>query len=60
MMQIQHYRLLEQHQTLNLLSLEGGKYMLNYHVGRAVNILALDLLPAPNYVVTAHDLPIKH
>ena len=59
-MKIEHYQLLEQHQTLNLLSLEDGKYMLNYHVGHAVNILALDFLPSPRYVLTAEDLPIKN
>ena len=59
-MQIEHYQLLEQHQTLNLLSLEGGKYMLNYHVGRPVNILSLDLPLTPKYVVTTKDLPIKN
>jgi len=58
-MQIEHYQLSKQHRTLNLVSLEGGKYMLNYHVGRPVNILQLDL-PAPRYVITAHDLPIKN
>ena len=59
-MQIEHYQLSEEHRTLNLVSLEGGKYMLNYHVGRPVNILQLDFLPTPRYVLTAHDLPIKN
>jgi hypothetical protein len=58
--QIEHYQLPKEHQTLNLVSLEGGKYMLNYHVGRPVNILQLDFLPTPRYVLTAHDLPIKN
>ena len=59
-MQIEHYQLLEEHRTLNLVSLEGGKYMLNYHVGRPVNILQLNFLPTPRYVLTAQDLPIKN
>lgn len=59
-MRIEHYRLLDKHQTLNLVSLEDGKYMLNYHVGRPVNILKLDLLPNPTHIVTAQDLPIKN
>ena len=59
-MQIQHYHILEKHQTLNLLSLEDGKYMLNYHVGRSVNIEQLNLPTAPRYVVTAQNLPIKN
>jgi len=59
-MQIEHYRLLDKHQTLNLLSLEDGKYMLNYHVGRSVNIFEMDLLPNPTYIVTAQNLPIKN
>jgi len=58
--QIEHYQLLKEHRTLNLVSLEGGKYMLNYHVGRPVNILQLDFLPTPRYVLTAQDLPIKN
>ena len=59
-MQLQHYQLIQEHQILNLVSLEDGKYMLNYHVGRPVNIQQLEgTLPKPKYVVTAKDLPIK-
>jgi hypothetical protein len=59
-MQIRHYHIRSQHQTLNLVSLEDGKYMLNYHQGRSVNILELEPLPAPVYTVTAQELPIKN
>lgn len=58
-MKIEHYQLKEKHQTLNLVNLEDGKYMLNYHTGRAVNINMLEQLPRPTYTVTAADLPIK-
>jgi hypothetical protein len=59
-MKIEHYHLPNDHLTLNLVSLEGGKYMLNYHSGRSVNILMTADLPSPKYIVTANDLPIKN
>jgi hypothetical protein len=57
-MTIEHYQLPQKHQTLNLVNLEHGKYMLNYHIGRAVNIHTLDISD-PIYTITAKDLPIK-
>jgi hypothetical protein len=59
-MKIEHYHLPKDHLTLNLVSLEDGKYMLNYHSGRSVNILMTADLPSPKYIVTANDLPIKN
>jgi hypothetical protein len=59
-MRLECYNLREKHQILNLLSLEGGKYMLNYHVDRPVNILSLENLPEPMHIVTATHLPIKN
>ena len=59
-MQIEHYHIPSRHQTLNLVSLEQGKYMLNYHKGQSVNIHAIEELPHPKYIVTAKQLPIKN
>ena len=59
-MQIEHYDIPPKHQTLNLVSLEQGKYMLNYHHGRSVNILSLNLTGGPMHIVTDKDLPIKN
>lgn len=58
-MKIQQYKLTAQHQILNLLSLEDGKYMLNYNLNESVNIASIKQLPAPSYIVTARDLSIK-
>ena len=59
-MKLEHYHLPDQHQTLNLVSLEDGKYMLNYHLGRSVNITRTENLICPKYTLTAQDLPIKN
>lgn len=58
-MQLQHYHCVDQHKYLNLVSLEGGKYMLNYHHDRSVNILSIKDLPDPKLILTSKDLPIK-
>jgi hypothetical protein len=58
-MKILHYKLASEHQTLNLVSLEEGKYMLNYQLGQSVNIQQVKQLSNPNFIVTAQDLPIK-
>ena len=60
LMKIECYKLVDKHQILNLVNLEDGKYMLNWSVGEAVNILSLGALPEPMYTVTAQDLPIKN
>jgi len=60
LMKIECYKLTDKHQILNLVNLEDGKYMLNWSVGEAVNILSLGALPDPMYTVTAQDLPIKN
>ena len=59
-MKIEHYHLPHKHQTLNLVSLEQGKYMLNYQLGRSVNIKCTEELPPPKHVLTALNLPIKN
>jgi hypothetical protein len=59
-MRIEHYHMPSKHQTLNLVSLEDGKYMLNYHCDRSVNIHEIEALPIPTYIVTAKELPIKN
>jgi hypothetical protein len=59
-MRIEHYHMPSKHQTLNLVSLEDGKYMLNYHCDRPVNIHEIEALPIPTYIVTAKELPIKN
>ena len=59
-MKIEHYHLPNKHQTLNLVSLENGKYMLNYQLGRSVNIEQAEILPEPKHVLTALNLPIKN
>jgi len=59
-MKIEHYHIPTEHQTLNLVSLEGGKYMLNYHRGQAVNIHTIAALPSPKYTITVNELPIKN
>ena len=58
-MVIECYRDVEKHQILNLVSLEQGKYMLNFHVGRSVNKKELGLQFSPSYTITHLDLPIK-
>jgi hypothetical protein len=58
-MKLECYKLGDKHQILNLVSLEDGKYMLNYHVNRSVNILSMEALPTPMHTITAQDLPIK-
>jgi hypothetical protein len=59
-MKIEHYHIPNKHQTLNLVSLEDGKYMLNYHMGQAVNIHTIEDLPNPKYTITVNELPIKN
>ena len=59
-MQLEHYHLPNQHQTLNLVSLENGKYMLNYQLYRSVNIQQAESLPAPKHIIKAQHLPIKN
>jgi hypothetical protein len=54
-MELHHYHFPHEHRTLNLVSLEQGKYMLNYQLGEAVNIT----LPKAKFIITAKDLPIK-
>lgn len=58
-MTIECYKLVDKHQILNLVNLEQGKYMLNWSLREAVNILSLGPLPKPMYTITANDLPIK-
>ena len=59
-MRLEHYHLPNEHKTLNLVSLEDGKYMLNYQLGRSVNITTVEHLTLPVYALTAQDLPIKN
>ena len=59
-MRIEHYNIQSEHTTLNLVNLEDGKYMLNYHTGRSVNNNTLEGLPSPTYIITAKELPIKN
>jgi hypothetical protein len=59
-MRIECYKDQKHHEMLNLVSLEDGKYMLNYHQGRSVNILSLNLTSEPMHIVTYKDLPIKN
>ena len=59
-MRIECYKNERHHEMLNLVSLEQGKYMLNYHHGRSVNILSLNLTGGPMHIVTDKDLPIKN
>jgi hypothetical protein len=58
-MKINCYHLPEKHQILNLVSLEDGKYMLNYNLAESVNILTVGHLPSPKYILTEKDLPIR-
>lgn len=59
-MKIECYKLIDKHQILNLVNLEQGKYMLNWNLGEAVNILSLGALPQPMFTISAQDLPIKN
>ena len=58
-MKIECYKLTDRHEIVNLVNLEYGKYMLNWSVGEAVNILSLGALPKPMHTIFAQDLPIK-
>ena len=58
-MSIECFKNVEKQEILNLVNLEQGKYMLNFHVGRSVNKTELGQLGSPIYTVTYVDLPIK-
>lgn len=55
-LQMQGIRLQKNHQDINLVICEGGKYVLNYHYGSVVNILAVPTDGMINYTLSPKEL----
>ena len=55
-LQLQGIRLQKNHKDINLVICEGGLYVLNYDIGKVVNILAIPQDGIVNYNLTPADL----
>ena len=55
-LQLQGIRLQKSHKDINLVICEGGLYVLNYDIGKVVNILAIPQDGIVNYKLTPADL----
>ena len=55
-MQLKGIRLQKSHKDINLVICEGGLYVLNYDIGKVVNILTIPPDGTVNYTLTAKQL----